>query len=107
MHFINPEWNFNSFAVQTSALYGDHTGENIACAIIDFLDNWNLSFKKLIATTTDNGSNIIAAFRILESLLVSCFGHNCDLAIKKGLNSTHVQHANGRCHSLVKLFHLS
>jgi len=63
VHFIKPEWDLNSFSLDTSALYEDHTGGNIACAITDILDNWNLSFKKLIATTTDNGSNIVAAFR--------------------------------------------
>lgn len=107
VHFVNPEWGLSSFSLDTSALYEDHTGENIACAITDILDNWNLSFKKLIATTTDNGSNIVAAFRTLDSLRISCFGHNLDLAIKKGLNNTHVQRAISRCHSLVELFHRS
>ena len=97
----------NSFSLDTSALYEDHTGENIAIAITDILDNWNLDVKKLIATTTDNGSNIIAAFRILDSLRLSCFGHNLDLAIKKGLNNSQIQRAIGRCHSLVELFHRS
>ena len=107
VHFINSEWNLNSFSLDTSALYEDHTGENIAIAITDILDNWNLDVKKLIATTTDNGSNIIAAFRILDSLRISCFGHNLDLAIKKGLNNSQIQRAIGRCHSLVELFHRS
>jgi len=62
VHFINSEWNLNSFSLDTSALYEDHTGENIAIAITDIPDKWNLDVKKLIATTTDNGSNIIAAF---------------------------------------------
>ena len=45
VHFINPEWDLNSFALQTLALYEDHTGENISCAITDIVNNWNLSFK--------------------------------------------------------------
>ena len=38
--------------------------------------------------TTDSGANIVAAFRIVEILRISCFGHNLDLAINKGLPST-------------------
>lgn len=107
VHFIDREWDLKSFSLDTSALYEDHTGENVACAITDVLDNWNLSFKNLIATTTDNGLNIVAAFQMLDSLRISCFGHDLDLAIKKGLNNSQVQRAIGRCDSLVELFHRS
>lgn len=107
VHFIDLEWDLKSFSLDTSALCEDHTGENVACAITDVLDNWNLSFKNLIATTTDNGLNIVAAFQMLDSLRISCFGHDLDLAIKKGLNNSQVQRAIGRCDSLVELFHRS
>ena len=36
---------FKLISPQTSALYEDHTKENIVCAITDTLDNWNLSLK--------------------------------------------------------------
>ena len=58
-----------------------------------------------MGATTDNGSNVVAAFNTLNLLRISCFGHNLDLAIKKGLNITQIQRALGRCHSLVELFH--
>ena len=29
VHFVNPEWGLSSFSLDTSALYEDHTGENI------------------------------------------------------------------------------
>ena len=47
----------------------------------------------------------MAAFQILNSLCIICFGHNLDLAIKKGLSNRPVKHAIARCHSLIKLFH--
>ena len=56
---------------------------------------------------TDNGSNVVVAFRNIAILRVSYFGHNLDLAIKKVLSFPHVQHALARCHSLVELFHHS
>ena len=57
--------------------------------------------------TTDNGSNVVAALRILDIVWESCFGHNLDLTIKRALNVRQVQRALARCHSLVKLFHRS
>ena len=59
--------------------------------------------KKLVATTTDNASNMIAAFNLLDLLCLSCFDHNLDLAINKGLYCAHVKRALARCHSLVEL----
>jgi len=68
-------------------LYEDHTGENIAAAMQDVLDNRNLDASKLVATTTDNGSNYIATFNSLRWTCVSCFGHNLNLAVSKAADA--------------------
>jgi len=107
VHFISSNWDLKSFCLDTAALYEDHTGQNIADAVTDIFDNWRLQMKNLVAATTDNGSNMIAAFNILNLFRLSCFGHNLDLAINKGLNNNQVKRALGRCHSLVELFHRS
>ena len=44
---------------------------------------------KPIFVTTDSGANIIAAFKSLKLLRISCFGHNLDLAIKESPSSSH------------------
>ena len=44
VHFINSEWNLKSFLLDTSVVYEDHTGENIASTVTDTLGNWNLNF---------------------------------------------------------------
>ena len=67
----------------------------------------SLSQDKLVFTSTDNGSNFISAFGILELLRLSCFGHNLDLAINKALQIDRVQQAIRRCHTLVELFSMS
>ena len=97
---ISSNWDLKSFFLDTAALYKDHTGQNIADAKSDIFDNWNLGMKKLVATTIDNASNMIAAFSLLDLLRLSCFGHNLDLAINKGLDYAHVQLALVHCHSL-------
>ena len=93
VHFISTNWDLKSFCLDTAALYKDHTGHNIVDAISDIFENWNLGMKKLVATTTDNGSSMIAAFNILELLRPSCFGHNLDLVINKGLDHVQVKRA--------------
>ena len=88
-------------------MLADHTGQNIADTISAILENWKLNKDKLVAFTTDSGSNIVCAFRILQDIHISCFGHNLDLAINKGLDNNRLKKAIGRCHSLVELFHRS
>ena len=107
VHFINNEWELCAYCLETVPMFSDHTGPNIADTISAILDNWDLSKDKLVAATTDSGSNIVSAFRILNAIRISCFGHNLDLAIKRGLDSIRVKRAIGRCHSLVELFHRS
>ena len=107
VHFIDSTWNLNSFCLNTSPMYEDHTGENIASALNDVLNNWELSAEYLVASTTDNGSNIVAAFRSLDWIRVSCFGHNLDLAVNKALDCARVKSALARCRRLVELFHRS
>ena len=104
VHFITNDWTLKSFCLDTLPLYEDHTGANIAEAIQDVLQNWSLSPEKLVATTTDNASNYISAFRSLNWLRLSCFGHNLDLAINKAIKSDQAQRALTRCRSLVELF---
>ena len=43
----------------------------------------------------------------MHAVRISCFGHNLDLAIKKGLDTNRIKRALGRSHSLVELFHRS
>ena len=83
VHFVTSSWDLQAFTLETVPMFEDHTGQNIADAVVDILDNWNLEGSKLIATTTDNGSNF--AFKSLEWTRISCFGHNLDLAVNKVL----------------------
>ncbi len=107
LHFIDYEWNLKSFCLDTVPMYDDHTGQNISDALLDVLENWELKQDKVVAITTDNGANVVAALRNLGVARISCFGHNLDLAIKKALIVPRVKQALARCHALVELFHRS
>ena len=85
IHFLTKDWELKSYCLDTVPLFEDHTGQNIADALQDILANWELKAESLVVTTTDNGSNFVLAFQLLEYPRLSCFGHNLDLAINKSL----------------------
>ena len=62
---------------------------------------------KLVVITTDNGSNIKLACELLTWMRVSCFGHNLDLAINKGLNDPRIDRVIGLCRKVVSSFSYS
>ena len=66
VHFIDSNWDFQSLCLDTVSLFEDHTGQNIADAFEEVLGNWNLCSSRLVTTTTDNGTNYVAAFTSLE-----------------------------------------
>ena len=39
-----------------------HTGEKICEVVDEVLEEWNISPSRVLATLTDNGSNMLAAF---------------------------------------------
>ena len=85
VHSIDNEWSLQSFCLCTFSVLEDHTGQNLSEPVTDVLANWELTIDQIVATTIDNGSNIVSAFRRLDMLCLICFGHNLDLAIEKSL----------------------
>ena len=79
-----------SHCLRTAYLVEDHTGENIKESLLDTLHEWNLCETKVVAITTDSGSNIKRACSLLKWSRLSCFGRNLDLAINKALNDSRV-----------------
>ena len=63
----------------------DHTGMNLQDALIQTLSNWECDATKLVALTTDSKSDIVLTCELLNCRQLSCFGHNLDLPIQKGL----------------------
>ena len=85
VHYIDMEWNLQSHCLQANYMPQDHTGEQLQDALSTSFDEWSLDPNKLVAITTDSGSNIKLACQLLKWKRLSCFGHNLDLAINKGL----------------------
>ena len=91
VHYIDGEWTMKSHCLQTHYMPEDHTGENVKEAMLQTLQDWCLDKDRQVAITTDNGANMVLACNLLGWKRVSCFGHNLDLAIHKGLNDARIQ----------------
>ena len=69
------------------------------------MESWCLPENRLACITTDSGSNIIAAMRILKWNRLSCFGHNLHLAITNSMkDDTRVSRAVNVVHKIINTF---
>lgn len=83
VHYINSEWELCSSHLETSYFPEDHTGENIATGLKEFLQSWHLNKEKQVCITMDSGANVIKACRLNNWTRLSCFGHRLHIAIGK------------------------
>ena len=105
IHYITKLFELKSHLLEVREFDESHTGEIIAQ---ELEETRNLDPKQLAAVTTDNGSNIVLAMKLLEWNHVRCFSHMLQLAVDKVLQQSDVAKALGRCKRLVTHFnHLS
>ena len=107
VRYIHMEWNLQSHFLQANYIPQDHTGEQLQDALSASFDEWTLDPNKLGAITTDSGSNIKLACQLLKWKHLSCFGHNLDLAINKGLQDNQINRALILCRKVVASFSYS
>ena len=69
------------------------------------MESWTLLVEKLVCSTTDNGSNTVAAVETLDWVGLSCFGHNLHLVITNSFkDDARTTRALGICCKLVGTF---
>lgn len=83
IHYVTSDWTLNSSCLQTSFFPEEHTGENIAHQLKEFLTDWDLDETKQVCVTTDSGANIVKAAAMNEWTRLPCFGHALHCAIGK------------------------
>ena len=104
VHYISPDWELKNMCLCTHYIVEDHTGENLKVSFLEIFEEWNLSPDHQVAITTDSGSNIKLACRLLGWKRLPCFAHNLDLAITKGLRDSSIEEVLQVCHKVVSKF---
>ena len=107
LHYLTVSFEMRSHLVETKEFAAAHTGELITEALEEVLPEWNLSHEKLVAATTDNGSNLVRAMDLLSWTRISCFSHTIQLAIEKVMDIPRVSRAVAHCKQLVGHFNHS
>ena len=103
-HFISPQWELRSYVLQTREVTERHTGENMAQELQNVVDEWDIH-NKLVATTTDNGRNVVSAVVThLQWQHLACAAHTLQIAVKSGLSLQPVSDVLKRCRKLVGHF---
>ncbi|XP_051529142.1 E3 SUMO-protein ligase ZBED1-like [Myxocyprinus asiaticus] len=108
VHFITPAWEMKAACLETAFLPDDHTSENIKETFENLIKEWGIQQSAVECVTTDNGTNMKAAFKsLLPSNWLSCFGHNLNLALGKALKIDQVDASVRACRSVVQGFNHS
>ncbi|GES86173.1 zinc finger BED domain-containing protein 1-like [Rhizophagus clarus] len=83
--FINKEFELQEIMLAYQYMEYPHTSQNIARTIMNLIFEWGLE-KKFIYITTDNGSNMVAASRLLPNTFrIPCAARTLNLVVNKGL----------------------
>ena len=70
-----------------------------------YVQDWNLDEARQVVITTDNASNIRLACQLLKWRQLTCFGHNLDLAVRKGLSDHRVNRVLHLSRQIVTAFY--
>jgi hypothetical protein len=104
--WISHDWILHETLLALKQVKYPHTGEVIKTILDDIFSYWQIT-SKLLTLTTDNGSNIKKAGRLMKSTVfrLSCAAHTLQLSIGKGLNLVKV--LIFRAKRLIDFFHIS
>ncbi|XP_076052180.1 E3 SUMO-protein ligase ZBED1-like isoform X2 [Oratosquilla oratoria] len=106
-HFISPEWELKSKLLATKRLMVDHTSENIADALKEICEEWDL-LEKVCCIVTDNASNIVKAVEAMNVKHLPCFAHSLNLVVQNALkNANDVKKVQEKVKAIVSFFHNS
>ena len=86
-HFINKEWQFKSYILQTKEMDVAHNAINIAEELGIILKEWKIEHK-VVAVTTDNAKSVVNATSHLNKMHIPCLGHTLQLGVKKSTRIT-------------------
>ena len=85
-HYIDNDWQRITFNLACTPFDKKHTGENIYNRLISVLMDWDI-LQKTGVSVRDNAANMVAAFRLPQSVLrsIGCLNHSLQLVIKDAI----------------------
>ena len=86
-HFINDNWELQSYVLGTILNKESHSAENIAKDLTNVFALWNIK-DKVCWIVTDNAPNIVKACTDLKIPRIACFAHTLNLAVKDAIKAT-------------------
>jgi zinc finger BED domain-containing protein 1 (E3 SUMO-protein ligase ZBED1) len=102
-HFINEDFDLRCHSLETFYMPEDHDGPNLSENLLRVMEDWGIK-EKVCGITTDNGSNIVRAARLLGMIRIPCFGHCLHLAVLSALNEPKIQKLLGKCRKITSTF---
>uniref|UniRef100_A0A3B3DU20 BED-type domain-containing protein n=1 Tax=Oryzias melastigma TaxID=30732 RepID=A0A3B3DU20_ORYME len=106
VHFINEDWEIESYVLQTRAMQESHTGAHISDVLKAAADEWGLQAKKPVVVT-DNASNMCVAIELTGYQHVRCFAHVLNLASQRALKVASVAKVLAKVRRISTFFHRS
>ena len=108
VHFLTPSYQLRSYCLRTIYLPESHTGENIVAMIRSILSEYDLHVNDVTTFTTDNGSNMKAAMRVLAVTRIPCFGHVLHNAVNNSIkDEPQINSMIKECRTIVSTMHHS
>ena len=79
--YIDNNWDKQIINLRTSEFPHPHTAKSVKNKVFKILEAFEINPKKVMAVT-DNGANILSAFKTIGIRRFSCIGHNMHLLLK-------------------------
>lgn len=107
VQYVSNDWQIKSVMLETYPVTEDHTGDNLAAAMNEALERWNLPKDKLAGMTTDSAANMKSACKKMGVVRVACFGHILHNGIQNALLDEKTVRALSSCKKISSSFHTS
>ena len=103
VHFIADDFTLQSKCLQTLEVPQDHDAASLKDVLSSMFSDWKIT-DKVCGGISDNGSNIVNSFTLLNIDHYPCIAHTLQLAVNKGLKVARVQRIIARCKAIVSHF---
>jgi len=102
-HYVDNSYNLVSAVLCTCQIQGNHTGENIAAALLEKFQFWGIEHK-IVTIVGDSAANMICACNVLKIKHFPCFAHAMNLVVQDAYKHPAVAGLIAQCKRLVSHF---